>query len=203
MADDVPPRGAVRPGGRTARVRESVLRAAADTLVEKGFDALDLAEIARVAEVGKTTIYRRWGSPGVLAADLLDDMAAQSLPRSRTGNVRDDLRENARLVVRTLTDPRQGRLFKALIAASLCDEQAAMALRRFYAVRIDEWAGCVADAVERGELPPGTDPRRVIAGVSAPLYYALLNTGEPLDEAAAERAAETALAAARAGVWVG
>ncbi len=198
---DVPPRGAVRPGGRTARVRESVLRAAADTLVEKGFDALDLAEIARVAEVGKTTVYRRWGSPGALAADLLDDMAAQSLPRSRTGNVRDDLRENARLVVRTLTDPRQGRLFKALIAASLCDEQAALALRRFYAVRIDEWAGCVADAVERGELPSGTDPRRVIAGVSAPLYYALLNTGEPLDVAAADRAAETALAAARAGVW--
>lgn len=136
---DVPARGAVRPGGRTARVRESVLRAAADTLVEKGFDELDLAEIARVAEVGKTTVYRRWGSPGALAADLLDDMAAQSLPRSRTGNVRDDLRENARLVVRTLTDPRQGRLFKALIAASLCDEQAALALRRFYAVRIDEW----------------------------------------------------------------
>ncbi|MEV5894383.1 TetR/AcrR family transcriptional regulator [Nonomuraea fuscirosea] len=200
---DVPPRGAVRPGGRTARVRESVLRAAADTLVEKGFDALDLAEIARVADVGKTTVYRRWGSPGALAADLLDDMAAQSLPRSRTGNVREDLRENARLVVRTLTDPRQGRLFKALIAASLCDEQAALALRRFYAVRIGEWAGCVADAVERGELPRGTDPRRVIAGVSAPLYYALLNTGEPLDEAAADRAAETALAAARAGVWAG
>ncbi|MFI6786763.1 TetR/AcrR family transcriptional regulator [Nonomuraea sp. NPDC050383] len=195
-----PQPGAVRPGGRTARVREAVLQAAGDTLAEKGFDALDLAEIARVAGVGKTTVYRRWGTPGALAADLLADMAEQSLPRARTGSVDQDLRDNARLVVRTLTDPRQGRLFKALIAASLCDEQAARALHRFYAVRIDEWAGCVTDAVERGELPTGTDPHRVIAAVSAPLYYALLNTGEPLDDAAADRAAAGALAAARAGV---
>ncbi|TQS27180.1 TetR/AcrR family transcriptional regulator [Microbispora sp. KK1-11] len=194
-----PPPGAVRPGGRTARVREAVLEAAADTLAEKGFDGLDLGEIARVAGVGKTTLYRRWGTPGALAADLLHDMAERSLPRSRNGDIGQDLRDNARLVLKTLTDPRQGRLFKALIAASLCNDQAAQALRRFYAVRIDEWAGCVTDAIERGDLPPTTDPRRVIAAVSAPLYYALLNTGEPLDEAAADRAATAALAAARAG----
>ncbi|XVQ86357.1 TetR/AcrR family transcriptional regulator [Microbispora siamensis] len=194
-----PPPGAVRPGGRTARVREAVLEAAADTLAEKGFEGLDLGEIARTAGVGKTTLYRRWGTPGALAADLLQDMAERSLPRSRNDDIDQDLRDNARLVLKTLTDPRQGRLFKALIAASLCNDQAAQALRRFYAVRIDEWAGCVTDAIERGELPPGTDPRRVIAAVSAPLYYALLNTGEPLDEAAADRAAAAALAAARAG----
>ncbi|NUR87886.1 MAG: TetR/AcrR family transcriptional regulator [Nonomuraea sp.] len=189
----------VRPGGRTARVREAVLRAAGDTLAEKGFDGLDLGEIARAAGVGRTTVYRRWGTPGALAADLLDDMAERSLARSRNGDLGRDLRDNARLVVATLTDPRQGRLFKALIAASLCDDQAARALRRFYAVRVEEWAGCVTDAVGRGELPPDTDPRRVIAAVSAPLYYALLNTGEPLDEPAADRAATAALAAARAG----
>ncbi|MEU7909735.1 TetR/AcrR family transcriptional regulator [Microbispora bryophytorum] len=194
-----PPPGAVRPGGRTARVREAVLEAAADTLAEKGFEGLDLGEIARIAGVGKTTLYRRWGTPGALAADLLHDMAERSLPRSRNGDIDQDLRDNARLVLKTLTDPRQGRLFKALIAASLCNDQAAQALRRFYAVRIGEWAGCVTDAIERGELPPATDPRRVIAAVSAPLYYALLNIGEPLDETAADRAAAAALAAARAG----
>ncbi len=193
------PPGSVRPGGRTARVREAVLQAAGDALAEHGFDTLDLAEIARAAGVGKTTVYRRWGTPGAVAADLLDDMAEQSLPRARTGSVDKDLQENARLVVKTLTDPRQGRLFRALIAASLCNDQAAQALHRFYAVRIEEWKGCVSDAVARGELPPATPPDRVIAQVSAPLYYALLNTGEPLDEAAADRAAAAALAAARAG----
>ncbi|WP_299536485.1 TetR/AcrR family transcriptional regulator [uncultured Streptomyces sp.] len=191
--------GSVRPGGRTARVREAVLRAAGDALVEEGFDRLDLAEIARRAGVGKTTVYRRWGTPALLAADLLEDMAEQSLPSAHTGSLADDLRANARLVVKTLNDPRQGRLFRALIAASLCDEQAKEALHRFYAVRIDEWAGCVAEAEQRGEVPAGTDARAVIAAVSAPLYYALLHTGEPLDDALADRAARSACAAARAG----
>ncbi|MFE1950278.1 TetR/AcrR family transcriptional regulator [Streptomyces sp. NPDC059524] len=193
--------GTQRPGGRTARVREAVLQAAGDTLAADGFDALDLGEIARTAGVGKTTVYRRWGSPGALAADLLADMAEQSLPRADTGTLEGDLRANARLVVATLTDPRQGRLFKALIAASLCNEQAAEALHRFYAVRIGEWAGCVTDAVARGEVPAGTDPDAVVAAVSAPLYYALLNTGRPLTDAEAARAARAVAEAARAGVW--
>ncbi|WP_067172341.1 TetR/AcrR family transcriptional regulator [Microtetraspora niveoalba] len=199
---ETPAPGTVRPGGRTARVREAVLQTAGDVLAEEGFDSLDLAEVARRAGVGKTTVYRRWGTPGAVAADLLEDMAVRSLPRADTGSIDEDLRANARLVVRTLTDPRQGRLFTALIAASLCDDQAARALRHFYAVRIDEWAGCVTDAVRRGELPDATDPRRVIAAVSAPLYYALLNSGERLDAEAADRAAAAAVAAARAGVFV-
>ncbi|MFJ9674420.1 TetR/AcrR family transcriptional regulator [Streptomyces sp. NPDC101221] len=201
MPDSAAP-GTRRPGGRTARVREAVLQAAGDTLATEGFDMLDLGEIARRAGVGKTTVYRRWGSPGGLAADLLADMAEQSLPRADTGSLEEDLRANARLVVRTLNDPRQGRLFRALIAASLCNEQAAEALHRFYAVRVGEWAGCVRDAVARGEVPDGTDPYGVVAAVSAPLYYALLNTGRPLTEADADRAARAVSTAAGAGVWV-
>ncbi|MFF8714091.1 TetR/AcrR family transcriptional regulator [Streptomyces sp. NPDC015184] len=194
--------GSVRPGGRTARVRESVLRAAGDALAEHGFDHLDLADVARRAEVGKTTVYRRWSNPAGLVADLLDDMAEQSSPRTATGSLIDDLRANARLVATTLSDPRQGPLFKSVIAAATCDPRTAGALHRFYAVRVEEWSGCVTEAVERGELPAGTDAGEVIRAVSAPLYYRLLAGGGPLDEAAADRAAEAAAAAARAGVYV-
>lgn len=195
--------GTLRPGGRTARVREAVLQVAGDTLAAEGFSTLDLGEVARRAGVGKTTVYRRWGNPGALAADLLSDMAEQSLPRTDHGTLEEDLRANARLVVEALTGPRQGRLFKALIAASLCNDQAAEALHHFYAVRIEEWAGCVRDAVTRGEVPEGTDPHAVVAAVSAPLYYALLNTGRPLTTADADRAARAAFTAAREGVWQG
>ncbi|MET9605135.1 TetR/AcrR family transcriptional regulator [Streptomyces sp. NPDC006512] len=193
--------GTVRPGGRTARVRAAVLRAAGDTLAEQGFHALDLAEIARRADVGKTTVYRRWGTVAGLVADLLTDMAEQSLPRTETGSLLDDLTANAALVRRTLTDPRQGPLFKAVIAAAASDPRTAEALHRFYEVRVAEWAPCVREAVERGELPPGTDPSEVIRAVSAPLYYRFLTTAAPLDEAAADRAALAALAAARAGAY--
>ncbi|MEU9192702.1 TetR/AcrR family transcriptional regulator [Streptomyces hundungensis] len=196
-----PTPGSLRPGGRTARVREAVLKAAGDTLAEQGFEGLDLADIARIAGVGKTTVYRRWGTPALLAADLLEDMAEQSLSRAHTGSLEGDLRANARLVARTLVDPRQGPLFRALIAASLCNSQAQQALHRFYAVRIEEWAGCVTEAEQRGEVPEGTDAKAVVAAVSAPLYYAVLNTGDPVDEAQADRAAAAACAAARAGLY--
>lgn len=200
-SDDADP-GTVRPGGRTARVRASVLRAAGDALVEHGFHHLDLTEVARRAEVGKTTVYRRWGTTTGLVADLLAEMAEQSVPRTVTGSLTEDLRANARLVVATLTDPRQGPLFKAVIAAATCDERTADALHRFYATRIEEWAPCVEDAVARGELPAGTDAQEVILAVSAPLYYRLLASGDALDETAADRAAAAAESAARAGAYV-
>lgn len=194
--------GSVRPGGRTARVREAVLRAAGDLLAERGFAAFDLAEVAARAEVGKTTVYRRWsGATGVIA-DLLVDMAEQSVSRADTGTLLGDLTANARLVASTLTDPRQGRLFRAVIAAATCDDAAATALRRFYDVRLSEWAGCVTDAVVRGEAPAGTDPRAVLSAVSAPLYYRMLASGDPLDERAADLAASAAVAGVRAGAFV-
>jgi len=194
--------GTTRPGGRTARVRAAVLQATGDVLAEHGFAHLDLADIARRADVGKTTVYRRWGTVTILVADLLADMAEQSLPRTQTGTLLGDLTASARLVQRTLTDPRQGPLFKAVIAAATCDPRTADALHRFYQIRIAEWAPCVQQAIDRGELPPDTDTHEVIRAVSAPLYYRLLASGDPLDETAADRAATAAAAAAGAGVYV-
>ncbi|WP_406360941.1 TetR/AcrR family transcriptional regulator [Streptomyces sp. NBC_00715] len=194
--------GTVRPGGRTARVRAAVLRAAGDVLAEEGFAHLDLADVARRAEVGKTTVYRRWGTVTALVADLLGDMAEQSLPRADTGSVLGDLRANADLVRRTLADPRQGALFRAVIATGACDARTAEALRRFYAVRVAEWAPCVEQGVSRGELPVGTDAGAVVRAVSAPLYYGLLTGGAVPSAADAELAASAAVAAAMAGVFV-
>ncbi|WP_055534422.1 TetR/AcrR family transcriptional regulator [Streptomyces graminilatus] len=194
--------GTVRPGGRTARVRAAVLRVAGDILAEQGFAHLDLADVARRAEVGRTTVYRRWGTVTGLVADLLLDMAEQSLPRTETGSLLGDLKANARLVQSTLADPRQGPLFKAVIAAATCEAKTAEALHHFYDTRVQEWAPCVQQAVDRGELPVGTDAQEVVRAVSAPLYYRLLTTGDPLDVAAADQAAEAAAAAARAGAYV-
>jgi AcrR family transcriptional regulator len=203
MSSDTVAPGSVRPGGRTARVRESVLRAAGDLLAEHGFAELDLAEVAARAEVGKTTVYRRWRTPAGLVADLLTDMAETSLPHADTGSLHGDLTANARLVARTLTDPRQGQLFKALVAAAVCDPETTAALHRFYDVRITEWEPCVAAAIERGELAPGTDTRAVVSAVSAPLYYRFLISGDPIDDAVAVTAADAAAAAATAGLFTG
>ncbi|MEJ2863478.1 TetR-like C-terminal domain-containing protein [Actinomycetospora flava] len=192
----------VRPGGRAARVRSALLDAAATALVECGPAGFDLAELARRAGIGKTTVYRRWGTVGAVVGDLVADMAETSLPRADTGTLDGDLAANADLVRATLADPRQGRLFAALVAAATADPATADALRDFYDRRISEWQPCVADAVARGELDPGTDTAAVVRAVSAPLYYRLLTRGEPPTEDDARRAAGAAAAAARAGVFL-
>jgi hypothetical protein len=76
-------------------------------------------------------------------------------------------------------------------------------LARFYEVRVAEWVPCVEQGVERGELPPGTDPATVVRAVSAPLYYTLLTSGVAPDAGSADRAAEAAVAAAKAGAYGG
>ncbi|MDO3650099.1 TetR/AcrR family transcriptional regulator [Nocardia mangyaensis] len=202
MEHDIAWPGSVRPGGRTARVREAVLEVAGDVLADRGFAQLDLAEVAAGAGVGKTTVYRRWRTPAGLVADLLVDMAEQSLPRADTGTLLDDLTVNARLVAKTLADPRQGNLFRAVIAAAAGDELTATALHTFYDTRLAEWAPCVEDAVVRGEAPVGTDPRAVLSAVSAPLYYRLLASGDPIDQDAADRSARAAALATVAGTFV-
>ncbi|MEV0687647.1 TetR/AcrR family transcriptional regulator C-terminal ligand-binding domain-containing protein [Nocardia sp. NPDC050378] len=202
MQHDIAWPGSVRPGGRTARVREAVLQVTGDLLAERGLAGLDLTEVAATAGVGKTTVYRRWRTPAGLVADLLIDMAEQSLPRTDTGALLDDLTANARLVAETLTDPRQGNLFRAVIAAATVDADTANALHAFYDTRLDEWAPCVHDAVARGEAPAGTDARAVLSAVSAPLYYRLLASGDPIDREAADRAARAATVATKAGTFV-
>ena len=105
-------------------------------------------------------------------------MAEQSLPRTETGSLDGDLRANARLVHKTLTDPRSSALFKAVITAAASDPDTAAALHRFYATRIAEWAPCVEQAAARGEVPQGTDAAEVIRAVSAPMYYRFLVSGD-------------------------
>jgi len=99
----------------------------------------------------------------------------------------------------------QDSLFTSIIAAAMCDAHAASAMHGFYDTRIAEWVPCVQQAIERGEVPQGTDTHKVIRAVSAPLYYHLLVTGDSIDETMADQAAQAAQAAviaARAGVYM-
>jgi AcrR family transcriptional regulator len=191
-----------RPGGRTAAVRHAVLRATADLLVEAGLGGVELTAVADRAGVGKSTVYRRWGTVPRLVADLLVDMADTSLPRADTGTLAGDLLANAVLVRRTLADRRQGRLFKSIIAAAACDTDTAAALAGFYTARLTELAPVVVDGIARGDAPPGTDAAEVIRYISAPLYYQFLTTTKPLTDEDAQRAVDAALAAVAAGVFV-
>ncbi|WP_122857219.1 TetR family transcriptional regulator, partial [Pseudomonas viridiflava] len=60
---------AVRTGGRSARVQESIHRAVRDLLLEQDRSTLSVPLIATRAGVTPSTIYRRWGDLTNLLAD--------------------------------------------------------------------------------------------------------------------------------------
>ncbi|WP_280382362.1 TetR-like C-terminal domain-containing protein, partial [Nocardia wallacei] len=97
--------------------------------------------------------------------------------------------------------PPRGPLKKPLAAPPPPPAAPAAALHRFYDTRLTEWSPCIHAAIERGELPAGTDSRTVLSAVSAPLYYRLLASGDPIDDGAATAAADAAVLAARAGLF--
>src|SRR5262249_42882867 len=72
--------GRARPGGRSARVRAAVLAATLELLAERGYEQMELPEVARRAGVNVTTVYRRWGSKARLAREGRLERASPTLP---------------------------------------------------------------------------------------------------------------------------
>ncbi|MFL6876960.1 TetR/AcrR family transcriptional regulator [Pseudomonas marginalis] len=82
----------LRPGGRSARVQESVHSAVRVLLETHERSSVTVPMIAARAGVTPSTIYRRWGDLSVLLADVaLARMRPDSEP-ANTGSLRGDLR---------------------------------------------------------------------------------------------------------------
>ncbi|MFF0542395.1 TetR/AcrR family transcriptional regulator [Nocardia thailandica] len=192
--------GTVRPGGRTARTRDAVRAATLAELVAHGFGGLTVENVAARSGVHKTTVYRRWGNPEGLVADALDLAAGEPWPVPDTGGIAGDLRGLNQLVRQGFADPEIGPISRAFVTAAMQNATAAAALTAFYAARHEQSAVVVTRAIERGELPADIDGHELIRIAVAPVYYRLILSGEPVDERAADRAADAALAAARAGI---
>jgi AcrR family transcriptional regulator len=191
--------GNPRPGGRTARTRDAVLAATLAELAEHGYPELTVEGIAQRSGVHKTTVYRRWGGVDGLLVDALGDASTTEWMPPDTGTLLGDLIAIGTEVLAGFTNPVTG----SVILAAFQSEAAADALRGFYADRYERSAVVVSRAVERGELPAGTDGTEVIMACVAPLFHRLFISREPVEEADVRRAAAATVAAAKAGVYRG
>ncbi|MEU7180545.1 MULTISPECIES: TetR/AcrR family transcriptional regulator [Streptomyces] len=200
-----PTPGTRRPGGRTARTRAAVRDAVLTGLTEHGYPGLTIEYVAEHSGVHKTTLYRRWGGVEGLVADALDLAGEDTWLPPDTGSLAGDLRALAHEVVDSFADPGAAASGSAMIAAAFQSERAAGALRAYYAERFARCEVIVARAVGRGELPVTEgaviDAGALVRSVSAPVFFRLFITREPIDGALADQSAAAALAAARAGAF--
>ena len=188
-----------RPGGRSLRVQSAVFTATLSVLAEQGYSGLAVDRIAEHAGVNKTTIYRRWQDKDTLLAAAMSDIVEQLLPIPAEGSIDDDLRAFGRGLVDFLTSesPRIAGLVRAMFSDAADRPAVAELKRNLLASRHQAAASMVQAAIERGELPDDADSREVVGLVAAQLYYRRFVTNEPLDYAIADRAAATAVNAAR------
>ncbi|MEO1059896.1 MAG: TetR/AcrR family transcriptional regulator [Actinomycetota bacterium] len=190
--------GDARPGGRAARVRDAVLSATAELLDEVGYERLSIEEVASRAGVHKTTVYRRWPTKPELVVDAVQVHSETNVPIPDTGTLEGDLRLLTRAVVANISGEGGARRSRSIVAAAISSGELADATARFWAARMAASAPIVERAVERGELPPSSDPTLLIEAAVGPLWLRLLLTGEPLDDDIADRLAELVAAGAPA-----
>lgn len=182
-----------RTGGRTAKVTDQALSAAARILLEEGYEALGHRQVAAAAGVADTTLYRRWPTKAKLVLATLERMASQAIVVPDLGSFERDLSELARQTVAYLSQPAVGKMVSALVAALADEEGGQEARSAFWQGRFAGTSLMIERAVVRGELAPGVNHIEVIETMAAPIYLRLLITGEPLDEALTRRVVKDTL----------
>ena len=180
--------------------RAAVVAATQDELIENGYDALSVERVAQRAGIPAGTVREAWPDAEELVALLFDEFGEHELVLMTTGSLETDLRALAAGIAAFHGQPRLRATFEALVYSAGRSERAAESLRRFWVQRLARAAKPVERAIAAGDLPADTDSIEVIRMLGAPFYYRMFVTREPLDDGLAERAAATALAAARAGV---
>ncbi len=170
-----------RPGGRSARVRQSVLDATLAVLGEEGFEKLTVANVAEQAGVHETSIRRRWGTKEKLVCDALLNHSEEHLPIPDTGSLREDLVAFASELAAYDATPLGKALLRAMAATG--DDPALVEARTAFWHRRHELASVMLErAVARGELPEIVDSRLALEALIAPLHFRTLLTDGPLDE---------------------
>ncbi len=165
----------LRTGGRSARVVAAVLDATLTCLVEAGYEALAIGEVARRAHVHETSIYRRWQTKARVVADAVIRAAARDTPAPDTGTFKGDAKaimERVRLRLRTPV----GRAISEVVASQSAELEGMR--REYWTSRLDTIRVMVERAVTRGELPVSADPRFVMDLLTGPLFVRRTSGGQ-------------------------
>ncbi|MFC0842397.1 TetR/AcrR family transcriptional regulator [Streptomyces noboritoensis] len=161
-------RATTRPGGRSARVQQSVHQAVRDLEAEVGRGALTVPLIAARAGVTPSTVYRRWGDLRELLSDVAVERLRPDAPPADHGGLRADLEAwTAQFAEEMSSTPGRTYIRDALLgdpaqgSAVRCSDYAAEQLKAI-GVR----------AAGRGEAVP--DLETLLDVVVAPLMYRIL-----------------------------
>jgi AcrR family transcriptional regulator len=169
---------------RSEASRLAILAAALELLTEVGYAGLTIEGIAARSGTGKQTVYRWWPSKADVLLDALMTKAEMHIPVPDEGSYAADLRGFLTASFTLGRDRRVIDIQRALMAQAQIDHEFG---RRFRTEalqhRRDALTVILDRARARGDLPPGLSPGTVADIVFGVIWYRVLATHQPLDEA--------------------
>jgi AcrR family transcriptional regulator len=152
-------------------------------LHESGLGSLTIEAIAARAGASKATIYRWWPNKASVAMEAFLTQLVPTLPFENTGRLREDFRKHLRTMVTVFGSPL-GRTLTEIIAEMQHDPDLASAFREQYVVpRRRAPREALQQAVDRGDLPAGSNPDIIMDALYGAIYFSLLIRTHEIDQA--------------------
>lgn len=195
------PRDRDEPGRRSReQLRDAVLTAAGELMLEGGLAAATMEAIAARAAVSKRTLYKYWPSRGAVALEGFMRNAASSWSLPDDASATEQLTVLVVSAARLFDGTPAGPLMRSLIADAQSQDEIATAIReQWLRPRRAVAADLIRRGVAEGEFRPDIDVEITLDLLFAPVYYRLLLGHEPMDEAFATATVEHAVIGLRRG----
>jgi AcrR family transcriptional regulator len=165
-----------RPGGRSAIVKAKAFEAAQTLAIRHGLQNVTMPEIAKLAGIAPTSLYRRWGDVGSLLMEMAVERLTEALPLPDEGSVAADLGLWAQRIAAGLNAAAPLSFFRVLLATT---DMSSEKRREVLEPRLVQLQQLLARSEARGETVPST--AEVIDHLLAPLYLRSL-LGMPLND---------------------
>jgi AcrR family transcriptional regulator len=183
--------GRGRPRGLSERVRQDVHSAVRHLLVSDGYAAMRLEDVASVAGVHKSTLYRQWATKGQLVRDVLVAGELEHYPRVDEGSLSADIEALVRGLTRLFHSPTTVAFVRTRATAD--DPELRAGLHELARQDTAFMRLPFERAIDRGELPPDADVGMLVELLLSPLLARVALTGLPVDDEFGRRLASTFL----------
>ncbi len=183
-----------RPRSEASRI--ALLETAYSLMIEHPVHAISTQQIASNAGVSTATVYRWWSTKEALLLDAVVHNIEQRRPMREEGSPLERLRGHV-LEVGRLMEGKQGRVCARLLAAIQDDEVLRKAfIEKLYLPQLNKVITVVQEAIDRGDLPPETDPQLLMDTVFGTIFTRLMVRHEIVKRADVERGFDFAIAGA-------
>jgi AcrR family transcriptional regulator len=164
------PRGSLRPGGRTERVRRAVVDAVL-ALIKAGNLEFSLQDLARLSGVHRSTIYARWPDRASLLFEAIVEHTSKLKVRV-TGDWKRDLHRTAIALRKFFSDPMEitmNRLLAFSSSAEFAEQQT-----RYWTVVTAQLAKPLRDAQLAGAIRTEADPALIVSMLAGTLVATIV-----------------------------